>query len=226
MSISDDIMPLDIDLTGRRFPAEPLAMFQPCMTLAIDDNGRRFIAERGEDDGPTGPVWCVFPQPQVAVYVSDTLEAFTHALAARKRDGTTLQWLQGLTAQAQAVWALRRTLGQGPQARGDDSNSERVKQWLARLPGDARVYDLRGPSTLRGLPYGLGAAGRWYRCDRLPLFAITVAPTGQPWAEMPAEIFPEPPKSGAAGAMLSLQHSTFRHYRDRTIRPERLPLCA
>lgn len=34
-----------LDLTGRWHPAESLDVFHPCLTLAIDDAGRRWIAE-------------------------------------------------------------------------------------------------------------------------------------------------------------------------------------
>jgi hypothetical protein len=48
-----------IDFTGCCFPEEPCSVFQPCLTIAIDDVGRRWIAEVGNQDLP-GPVWCVF----------------------------------------------------------------------------------------------------------------------------------------------------------------------
>ena len=64
-----------IDFTGCWFLEEPYAVFRPALTLAIDDAERRWIAEIGNKDLP-GPVWCVFPDPEVAVYVSDDLAAF------------------------------------------------------------------------------------------------------------------------------------------------------
>jgi hypothetical protein len=41
--------------------------------------------------------------------------------------------------------------------------------WLAGLPLEAWVYDLRAPGAKRGLPYGLARErGELYRCGRLP----------------------------------------------------------
>jgi hypothetical protein len=62
-----------VDFTGCWFRAEPCPVFRPCLTLAVDDNGRRWIAEIGHKGLP-GPIWCVFADPQVAVYVSDDLQ--------------------------------------------------------------------------------------------------------------------------------------------------------
>jgi hypothetical protein len=61
---------------GCWFPEEPCPVFRPCLTLAVDDAGRRWIAEFGGKDLP-GPIWCVFHDPKVAVYISDDLAAFT-----------------------------------------------------------------------------------------------------------------------------------------------------
>ena len=47
-----------LDFTGQWHGQEPLAVFRPCLTLAIDDQGRRWIAEGATDDGLPGPVWC------------------------------------------------------------------------------------------------------------------------------------------------------------------------
>jgi len=55
-----------IDFTGRWFPEEPLSIFRPSITLAIDDHGRRWIAELGKGRGLPGPVWCIFSRPEVA----------------------------------------------------------------------------------------------------------------------------------------------------------------
>jgi hypothetical protein len=74
-----------IDFTGCWFPEEPYAVFRPALTLAIDDAERRWIAEIGDKDLP-GPVWCLFPDPEVAVYVSDDVAAFMSTIApARSR---------------------------------------------------------------------------------------------------------------------------------------------
>ena len=37
-----------VDFTGRWYPEEPLSVFRPSLTLAIDDQGRRWIAEVGK----------------------------------------------------------------------------------------------------------------------------------------------------------------------------------
>jgi hypothetical protein len=41
-----------IDFTGCWYPEEPLPLFRPCITLAIDDEGRRWIAEAGRAGSP------------------------------------------------------------------------------------------------------------------------------------------------------------------------------
>ena len=61
-----------IDFTGCWFLEEPSAVFRPALTLAIDDAERRWIAEIGDKDLP-GPVWCVFPDPEVAVQLGADL---------------------------------------------------------------------------------------------------------------------------------------------------------
>jgi hypothetical protein len=72
-----------IDFTGYRYPEEPLAIFRPSITLAIDDEGRRWIAEVGRNRGLPGPVWCVFPQPEVAMFVDRSLAHFLIRLHSR-----------------------------------------------------------------------------------------------------------------------------------------------
>jgi hypothetical protein len=46
-----------IDFTGQWHPEEPLGIFRPCLTLANDDDGRRWIAEtwRSRRRGSTRP---------------------------------------------------------------------------------------------------------------------------------------------------------------------------
>jgi hypothetical protein len=164
-----------IDFTGCCFPEEPCTVFQPCLTIAIDDAGRRWIAEVGHKDLP-GPVWCVFPDPQVAVHISDDLPAFLATLHEQARRGQTLAWLQELSATAYAVWAHRRALALPPYRtyRSDDE----IRAWLSSLPSNAYVYDLRGQRTVRGWPYGVaGPSARLYRCGRLPVFAVAASPT-------------------------------------------------
>ncbi len=177
-----------IDFTACCFPDEPCSVFQPCLTMAIDDAGRRWIAEVGDQDLP-GPVWCVFPDPQVAVHVSNDLYAFLAMLHEHALRGRTLAWLQELSATAQAVWVRRRALALRPNHA--DHSDEEIRGWLSSLPSDAYVYDLRRPGTVRGWPYGVaGPSARQYRCGRLPVFAVAAAPTddwraGQPVTTSP-----------------------------------------
>jgi hypothetical protein len=164
-----------IDFTGCCFPEEPCSVFQPCLTIAIDDAGRRWIAEVADKDLP-GPVWCVFPDPQVAVHVSDDLNTFLATLHEHALRGQTLTWLQDLSDTAHAVWANRRALALRPYhaCQSDDE----IRGWLSSLPSDAYVYDLRRTSTIRGWPYGVaGPSARQYRCGRLPVFAVAGSST-------------------------------------------------
>jgi hypothetical protein len=179
-----------IDFTGCCFPEEPCAVFQPCLTLAIDDAGRRWIAEV-RDRGLPGPVWCVFAHPQVAVRISDDLPAFLATLHGHAQRGQTLDWLQELTAAAQAVWSRRRALALRPY--NIDVADEEIREWLSSLPSDAFVYDLRRESSVRGWPYGVaGPSGRLYRCGRLPVFAVAASPlegwrAGRPDTTLPIQ---------------------------------------
>ena len=164
-----------IDFTGCEFPEEPCRVFQPCLTLALDDAGRRWIGEIGEKNLP-GPIWCVFPDPKVAVYVSDDLPAFIATLRSGACRGETLAWLQSLSAQARSVWSRRHALARRPYEM--HATDERIRGWLAGLPFDAYIYDLRAPAIARGWPYGLaGPSGRLYRCGRLPVFAVAGSPS-------------------------------------------------
>ncbi len=136
-----------------------------------------------------GPVWCVFPDPQVAVQISDDLQAFLATLHERAHRGQTLAWLQELSATAHVVWAHRRASALRPSAAF--TADKEIRGWLATLPADAYVYDLRRPSTVRGWPYGVaGPSARLYRCGRLPVFAVAGSPTegwrlGQPKTTSP-----------------------------------------
>lgn len=177
----------NIDFTGRWHPVEPIAIFRPSLTLAIDGDGRRWIAETSRQQGLPGPVWCVLPEPAVAVYVSDDLEDFLKKIQESTRQGHLDKWLRDLDQQARAVWAQRQTLAQASYevCRRDP----RLREWLAALPNDARIYDLREPSTMRGWPYGLaGPDARFYRCGRLPLFAVATAPSVNRWKQHMAQI--------------------------------------
>jgi hypothetical protein len=164
-----------IDFTGCWFPEEPCEVFRPCLTLAIDDAGRRWIGEIRDNDLP-GPIWCVFPDPKVAVYASDDLAAFIATLRGCACRGDTLKWLQNFSTQARTVWARRHSLARRPYELHD--SDAQVRGWLAGLPFNAYVYDLRTPSIARGWPYGLaGPCGRLYRCGRVPVFAVAGSPS-------------------------------------------------
>jgi len=191
-----------VDFTGCLFPEEPCAVFRPCLTLAIDDAGRRWIAEIGDQALP-GPIWCVFPDPKVAVYVSDDLPAFLATLRGCACRGETLKWLQNLSSQARAVWTQRHALAQRPYQLHD--TDEKVSGWLAGLPFDAYVYDLRTPKIARGWPYGLaGPSARLYRCARLPVFAV-VRSASEGWRQKFSETIPPTyPKATARAEMVEL----------------------
>ncbi len=163
-----------IDFTGCWFLEEPSAVFRPAVTIAIDNAERRWIAEIGDKDLP-GPVWCVFPDPEVAVYVSDDLAAFVAALHERTCRGEVQVWLQDLITQARTVWSRRHAWASRPH---EASHVDRaIRGWLLGLPFDAYVYDLRPPRTARGWPYGvLGPSARQFRCGRLPVFAVAGLP--------------------------------------------------
>lgn len=163
-----------IDFTGCWFLEEPYSVFRPALTLAVDDAERRWIAEVGNQDLP-GPVWCVFPDPEVAVHVCDDLATFVAALRQHACRGETHAWLRGLNAQAHTVWSRRHALALRPH---NAFHADRaIRGWLSSLPFDAYVYDLRAPRTARGWPYGVaGPSGRLYRCGRLPVFAVAGLP--------------------------------------------------
>jgi hypothetical protein len=159
-----------MDFTGRLYPEEECPVFNPCLTLAIDDEGRRWISELSIDGRP-GRVWCLFAEPKVAVYVTDNLAEFLATLRDRTCYGRLFSWLQDLTAQAHVIWEHRRTLARRPP-REVEADSE-YAVWLATLPREAYVYDLRAPTAARGWPYGLaGSSGRFFRYRTLPVFAV------------------------------------------------------
>jgi hypothetical protein len=184
-----------IDFTGCFFPEEPCQVFRPCLALAIDDAGRRWIAELGDKSLP-GPIWCMFPDPKVAVYVSDDLAAFMATLHGSACRGETRQWLQELSNEARMVWTQRHALARRPYQLHD--SDEKVRRWLAGLPFDAYVYDLRSPKIARGWPYGLaGPSARLYRCARLPVFAVVGSPSDGWRQKFSATIPPTHPKATA-----------------------------
>ncbi|MDB6010370.1 MAG: hypothetical protein JWL65_2620 [Gammaproteobacteria bacterium] len=161
----------DIDFTGQWYPEEPLVVLRPSLTLAVDDRGRRWLAEARSDAGLPGPVWCLLPDPPVTVYVSRDLKEFLTLLHNRTRQDRMAEWLRGLRAASRVVWARREL------AATSSYNACRtdgwIRGWLSELPFDVHVYDLRAPSVARGWPHGLaGPGGRLYRCGRLPVFAV------------------------------------------------------
>jgi hypothetical protein len=171
-----------LDFTGQWHDEEPLAVFRPCITLAIDTGGRRWIAETGQTQGLPGPVWCVGKEPQVAVYVSENLGRFLELVhrhvVANSFDG----WLHALDAAAWRTWNQRGSLAF--QSRQDCGHDRQVRAWLLQLPRDARVYDLRSPSFGAGWPYGVaGGTGRFHRCGRELLFAVSGFPAPSRWRE-------------------------------------------
>jgi hypothetical protein len=171
-----------IDFTSRWHPEEPISVFRPCLTLAIDDEGRRWIAETSRDHGLPGPVWCVLPDPAVTLYISHDLSGFLSTLEEAAEHGQLYRWLRGLQRDARSIWAQRQTLA---RVSYETCREDRLlRSWLAALPFDVQIYDLRDPSALRGWPYGLaGPEGRLYRCGRLPVFAVSIAPSASRWRQ-------------------------------------------
>jgi hypothetical protein len=161
----------NIDFTGRWYPQEPLYIFRRSLTLAIDAKGRRWIAEVGRNRGLPGPVWCVFPRPEVVLFVDRSLADFLARLHDNVRRGSTSQYLTTLDIRARTLWASRHARAMGmPVA---FSRLRELRGWLAGLPLEAWVYDLRAPGARRGLPYGLARErGNLVRCGRLPVFAF------------------------------------------------------
>jgi len=203
-----------IDFTGCWFPEEPCAVFRPCLTLALDDAGRRWIGEIGNKELP-GPIWCVFPDPKVALYVSEGLAAFIATLRGCACRGETLQWLQNLSTQARTVWARRHSLARRPYELHE--SDAQVRGWLAGLPFDAYVYDLRTPTIARGWPYGLaGPSGRLYRCGPLPVFSVAGSPSEEWRQKFSATI---PPTYPGAKARELVDPSAPRNRRTPQSRP-------
>jgi hypothetical protein len=161
----------DVDFTGRWFPEEPLSVFRPSLTLAIDDQGRRWIAEVGKRRGLPGPVWCVYPQPEVAMLVDRSLADFILRLYSTERRKSISMWTTGLSVRARKLWASRHAAAIAlPVA---FSRMRELRGWLAALPLDAWIYDLRTLGPRHGLPYGISRErGDAYRCGRLPVFAF------------------------------------------------------
>jgi hypothetical protein len=171
-----------LDFTGQWHDEETLAVFRPCLTLAVDTQGRRWIAETGHARGLPGPVWCVVSDPEVVVYVCADLSEFLSLLRQHACDQSMESWLRGIDIAAHQVWRSRGALAfQSRQACGHDRH---VREWLLQLPRDSRVYDLRSPSLGAGWPYGVaGPAGRFHRCGRELLFAVSGFPAPSRWTE-------------------------------------------
>lgn len=160
-----------VDFTGRWYPEEPLRIFRPCLTLAVDSQGRRWIAEVGKTRGLPGPVWCIVPSPKVALFIDRGLGDFLVRLHGNVRKGTASAWLTNVSHRARRLWAARYMRAMAmPVALG---RLREVRGWLTRLPVNAWIYDLRTPTISRGLPYGVAPdPSHLFRCGRLPVFAV------------------------------------------------------
>jgi len=171
-----------IDFTGQWHRDEPLAVFRPCLTLAIDGGGRRWIAETANTRGLPGPVWCVMQEPEVVIYVSADLGEFLELLHRSTCASSIDGWLKAADTAAERAWKQRGALAfYSRQACGHDRE---VRQWLVQLPRDARVYDLRSPKFGVAWPYGAaGNTGRFHRCGRELLFAVSGFPAPSRWAD-------------------------------------------
>jgi hypothetical protein len=187
-----------VDFTGCFFPREPLPVFEPCITLAIDDTGRRWIAETSAEQF-TGPVWCIFPDPKVALQVAADSGHFLATLWQHTCGDSALEWLHGLEREACRIWQNRYSAAVRPsQALAADAN---IRDWVASLPSAAFVYDLREGSGSRGWPYGLlGSSARLYRFGSLPVFAIAGWSVDSPYCSHPDENVP-----GSIGRKLPMQ---------------------
>jgi hypothetical protein len=183
LSCGLDNTPLQyIDFTSQWHEHEPLAVFRPCLTLAVDTEGRRWLAETGHTHGLPGPVWCVMQDPEVVVYVSADLGEFLGQLRRTLSDSSIRAWLKAVDSAAERTWRQRGALAF--YSRQECGHDWQVRQWLLQLPRDARVYDLRSPKFGVAWPYGVaGTSGRFHRCGREPLFAVSGFPAPSRWAD-------------------------------------------
>ena len=164
-----------------------MAVFRPCLTIAVDTQGRRWIAETGRTHGLPGPVWCVHSDPEVAVYLSEDLGQFLEQLHRHVCIGSIESWLHEIDIAARRTWSRRGALAF--QSRQLCAQDRHVRAWLLQLPRDSRVYDLRSPFFGSGWPYGVaGAAGRFHRCGREMLFAVSGFPAPSRWNEYLGEL--------------------------------------
>jgi hypothetical protein len=110
--------------------------------------------------GLPGPVWCVFSQPTVAVYVSDDLIGFVSTLRQAEECGHIPDLLQGFAKTARSFWDYHAALAfrSGVACRCDRA----MRGWLYALP------PMHG---LRSAPANAGAelAVRPRRCVQPPL---------------------------------------------------------
>jgi len=212
-----------IDFTGRWHDEETLAVFRPCLTLAVDAQGRRWIAETAKTQGLPGPVWCILPDPQVVMYISEDLGAFLQMLRRYTREGSVAAWLHAVDTAAHHAWKNRGALTfQSRQTCGQDP---KVRAWLLQLPRDSRVYDLRSPTFGTGWPYGVaGGGGRYHRCGRELLFAVSGFPAPSRWANYLGDLAQhhEPPApaviafASRGGAPLAAPQAVSSHHELRS----------
>jgi hypothetical protein len=78
-------------------------------TLAIDDQGRRWIAGIGNRRVVQDPLWCVLPEPGVAMLIDRSLADFVVRSHNNERRACTSQWLTVLKIRARKLWASRHT---------------------------------------------------------------------------------------------------------------------
>jgi hypothetical protein len=206
-------------------PWNGAAVFEPCLTLSVDDCGRRWLAEQ-QGPGLAGPFWCVLPDPQVAIYLGEDVAAFFAGQQpdAPEADDGALRRLQSLTATARTIWSARHVLALRPHHLFQvDQN---IRAWLSTLPPDAYVYDLRdAPPGQCGWPYGVaGPSSRLYRCGRSLVFAAAASPTEGWFAEHPARTAPRQPSAHLGLELPSIPAS--QHFRRRRFAALALPECA
>jgi hypothetical protein len=105
------------------------------------------------------------------MFVDRSLGDFLLRLHREMRRDTLSQWLTILSIHARTLWATRHARAIGvPVA---FSRLRELRGWLASLPVNAWIYDLRAPRIRRGLPYGLiRERGAACRCGSLPVFAF------------------------------------------------------
>ena len=217
-----------IDFTGAWYPVEECPVFYPCLTLALDEMGRRWISEVSETGFP-GRVWCLFAEPQVAVLVSEDLPSFIARLREKTGAGQVTTWLLDLCAQARAIWEYRRAFALRPY-QSAEIDSE-LAAWLKTLPADAYVYDLREPKAICGWPYGFGGpAGRLFRYGSLPVFAVAGPNSDESRSRDPATLPSPTPDPKADGAVLPFPPKRREREPDRpdlvTARGSELRACA